>query len=100
MKLLKYIVIILLAIILLLISWLKIGDIFYHKERNAIVNKIDQFYVVNNRLPNSLQEIGISNEDYQYDYKIDETKKAYYFYVNTSVGEFDTYDSKSKTWNK
>lgn len=71
------------------------------KEGNMIVKKIEHFQEKNNRLPNSLNEIGIKERegvDALYYSKQDSLSNNYMIWFSTSLGESKTYFSDSKKW--
>jgi hypothetical protein len=67
-------------------------------EGDEVVAKVEQFHVSKNRLPKSLNEIGINEtEEGPIHYKqLSETR--YQVWYGTSLGESVTYDSDRKTW--
>lgn len=69
------------------------------RDGNVIVKKIETFKAENERLPNSLEEIGIKIQDGKdalyYDKK-DST--LYIIWFGMSLGESKTYYSDSKKW--
>ncbi|HLM02737.1 MAG TPA: hypothetical protein VK400_16915 [Pyrinomonadaceae bacterium] len=76
------------------------GVFFQSKQKQAIaiIEKIEGFKVKENRLPNSLSEIGVAEteEGPIYYRKISETR--YEVWYGTKLGESVTYDSERKTW--
>ncbi|CAM1371628.1 conserved hypothetical protein [Tenacibaculum litopenaei] len=94
--------------ILLTISILIIGFIIYllidknnlESEGNAIISKIEIFKISNNRLPNSMSELGIKEEmmDLFY-YEKNDITNSYLVWYGTILGESVTYDSTTKKWN-
>lgn len=69
------------------------------KEGNAIVEKVEHYRQVHNRLPNTLEEIGIEEEeglDVLYYYKRDSLNYTVSFPVSPEEHKF--YYSDSKKW--
>lgn len=69
------------------------------KNGNVLVNRIEQFRVEHKRLPNSLKEIGVEEQDGKdaiyYDKK---DSLRYIIWFGVSLGESKTYYSDSKQW--
>jgi len=69
-------------------------------KRNKIVAKLEKYKKEQNKIPNSLNQIGIkkTEEGPLYYQKIDST--SYIISFGTSLGESTTYYSNQKQWKK
>ena len=64
---------------------------------NEIVSRVETFRARNGKLPENLQEIGIKDPDLNVFYrKIDSDEYCVWF--GTTLGESETYNSRSKKW--
>jgi hypothetical protein len=71
------------------------------RKGNEIINKIEQFKTTNKRLPNSLKEIGLIEEegvDALYYSKQEKDSENYMISYGTSLGESKIYYSDTKKW--
>lgn len=70
------------------------------KEGNIIIEKIEEFCSVNNRLPTDLNEV-VDLDDFTEDFYYDFSKDGAYTlsFPTAGVGESITYYSKLEKWN-
>lgn len=68
------------------------------KQGNVIIKKIENYRLINHKLPNGLKDIGIEEtlEGPIYYNKIDSTK--YIIWYGTTLGESIIYNSETKKW--
>jgi hypothetical protein len=65
---------------------------------NEIVSRVEAFRARHNgALPETLEQIGISDEDQVFYEKVD--RHAYIVWFGTTLGESETYDSRTKKWD-
>lgn len=91
--------VIILSLIILFFIWnsfLKIDPSFTKGEE--IINKIEEFREKNNRLPESLREIGIIETEEGPIYYSKESPENYTIWYGKSLGESATYHSDTKEW--
>ncbi|MCX6232780.1 MAG: hypothetical protein NTZ33_14675 [Bacteroidetes bacterium] len=68
-------------------------------EGNILVNKVEIYKKTNGKLPLTLKEIGIKEDDnYPLFYLIRADSVNYMIWFGTSLGESKTYYSDSKKW--
>jgi hypothetical protein len=99
--------------ILILVPWILVFfciSVFFYlryertyrliKEGNILVEKIENFRMVHNRLPNSLNEIGVEEKQGGIDTLYYDKKSSlhYIVYFGTDLGESKTFYSDSKRW--
>ena len=68
-----------------------------YREGNRIITAIDAFQVKNGRLPETLEEIGIRQNDPTVFYQ-KVAEREYRVWFGTSLGESEIYDSQTKAW--
>ena len=68
------------------------------KQAEHLINKIETYRIENDRIPNSLIDLGfkLNEEDEVYFEKIDED--LYTIWYGTTLGDSNVYYSKSKVW--
>jgi hypothetical protein len=78
--------------------WRPVRLLCWHEFRagNKIISRIDTYRNTHGRLPESLNEIGISDSDGVYYQKSGSNDFVVWF--GTSLGESETYDSHTKKW--
>lgn len=69
------------------------------KKGNQVIEKIEKFRAENKRLPNSLSEIGIIENESGPIYYKKENETKYVIWFGKSLGESATYDSAAKQWS-
>jgi hypothetical protein len=67
---------------------------------NAIVSKIEGFRRGNGRLPNSLSEIGLAEDESGPYYYCKSDNNGYIVWYGKTLGKSDTYDSQTKKWSE
>jgi hypothetical protein len=65
---------------------------------SAIVPKVEEFRQKHGRLPNDLSEMGIAEEDESCPCYCKTSNKDFIVWYGTTLGESDTYDSRTKKW--
>src|SRR5579872_968678 len=66
---------------------------------NAVISKIEEFKRVNGRLPNSLSETGVEQDESCPCY-CKTSNSSYVVWYGTTLGESHTYDSETKKWSE
>ncbi|MGY6648252.1 hypothetical protein [Wenyingzhuangia sp. IMCC45574] len=70
-----------------------------HEYAEMLIEKVEAFKKINNRLPKDVTEIGLVEEmDSPAFYQI-ETDSTYMVYYGLSLGESNTYKSSTKDWH-
>jgi hypothetical protein len=93
----KRLLLILAVLVCAFIFWYFVVDSDQRKGEQAI-RRIEEFRQIHHQLPNSLSEIGLPElEDGPiYYHKID--NQNYCIFYGTSLGESETYDSRTHAW--
>ncbi len=68
------------------------------KQGKEAITKIENFKMEKNRLPNSLNEIGIEESESGPIYYRKESETKYIVWFGKELGESMTYDSETKQW--
>lgn len=68
------------------------------KQGKVVVTKVEIFRNEKNRLPNSLNEIGIEETESGPIYYRKESESIYIVWFGKQLGESETYDSDTKEW--
>ena len=68
-------------------------------EGKAVAAKVEAFKQKNSRLPNSLTEIGIKEDESGPIYYQKESDQKYVLWFGTGLGESETYDSEARQWS-
>lgn len=69
------------------------------KTGNEVIKKIENYRSKNNRLPESLTNIGIEEKEEGPIYYRKDSETDYVVWYGLTIGESRIYDSKTKTWN-
>jgi hypothetical protein len=69
------------------------------KIGNQVINKIEDYRLKNDKLPNSLTDIGIEEKEKGPIYYRKDSETDYIVWYGLTLGESRTYDSKTKTWD-
>ena len=72
---------------------------FHRKGGSEIVVKVEQFRKTTGRLPNSLSEIGIQENESCPCY-CKTSNESFILWYGATLGESDTYDSRTKQWSE
>jgi hypothetical protein len=66
---------------------------------NIAISKVEEYRRVKGRLPNSLSEVGVE-EDESCPCYCKTSDNSYIVWNGTTLGESDTYDSQTKKWGE
>jgi len=69
------------------------------KASNEIIGKVEQFKKSNGRLPERLSDIGLKENESCPCYCKTSTD-SYMVWYGTTLGESDTFDSRTRTWSE
>lgn len=87
-----------LLFLLLILAFAVVGcNTSRHKAGDNVVAKVEKFRKSNGRLPNALSDIGIK-EDESCPCYCKTGDDSYIVWYGTTLGESDTYDSRTKKW--
>lgn len=95
------IIFLLLFIVIIASSLVFFNESKMTKRGDLLIEKVEEFRYKNNRLPVSLNELGIEEniEGPLFYEKLDSTEN-YLIWYGTILGESVTYDSSKKEWSK
>jgi len=69
------------------------------KIGNDVIKKIENYRLKNNKLPESLTDIGIEEKEEGPIYYRKDSETDYIVWYGLTLGESRIYDSKAKTWD-
>lgn len=64
---------------------------------NSVITRVEAFRASHGRLPETLEEVGITDPDLTV-YYCKAEKDEYYVWFGTTLGESETYDSRARKW--
>jgi hypothetical protein len=67
---------------------------------DTVIARIENYRAANDKLPNSLTDLGIEEKESGPIYYQKSSEKNYIIWFGMTLGESTTYDSITKTWNK
>ena len=68
-------------------------------EAIRVVNKVEGYQKKNSRLPDSLRDIGLKENESGPVYYKKNDDRSYMVWYGLSLGESEVYDSRSRTWS-